>query len=284
GGAPDPLGPRRSTPRPHHPRRRRRRLMATSAAAGGRGFGLGRTRAGNMAAPWRHVDLVLLLSVLAVTALGAVMAFSSPRGRLSNEGLDPQPFLKRQLLYAGVGLAGLVVATLIDYRIFRDFAPLLYAGTAVLLFLVLSPIGSRSKGTQAWFQLGGFQLQPSEFAKVALIVWLAAYCAEHRGDLELLAMARVLGIAAISIGLIYLQPDLGTALVFIAILLGVLSVAGAKPRHLAALAALGIVAVVAVIQLGVLKQYQLDRLGAFLDPQGDTKRSTYNLTQSKIAI
>ena len=253
--------------------------MAVAAVSRAR-WGVG----GNRAAPWRHVDFALLLTILSISALGVLMIYSSTQGRLLNEGLDPQVFMRKQILYVTVGILGLAAATVIDYRIFRDFAPLLYAATAVALVLVLSPLGSRSKGTQAWFQVGSFQLQPSEFAKLALVIWAAAYSAEHRGELEPLALLRVLGVASISIGLIYLQPDLGTALVFVAILLAMLIVSGAKPRHIAALALLGIVAVVAVIQLGVLKQYQLDRLGAFLDPQGDTKRSAYNLNQSKIAI
>ncbi len=239
---------------------------------------------GNRAAAWRHVDFGLLLTILSIAGFGILMIYSSTQVRLFNEGLDPQLLMRRQVLYVTVGILGLALATVIDYRIFRDFAPLLYAGSAVGLVLVLSPLGSRTKGTQAWFQVGTFQLQPSEFAKLALIVWVAAYCAEHRGELEPIPLLRVLATASICIGLIYLQPDLGTALVFVAILLGVLIVAGAKLRHIAALVLLGLVAVVAVIQLGVLKQYQLDRLGAFLDPQGDTKRSAYNLNQSLNAI
>ena len=89
---------------------------------------------------------------------------------------------------------------------------------------------------------------------------------------------------AVPMGLIYLQPDLGTTVVFAVILMGMLLVAGAYPRHLAALALLAAVGAVAVLQFGVLKQYQLDRLGAFLDPKGDTHRAAYNQHQSKIAV
>jgi len=94
----------------------------------------------------------------------------------------------------------------------------------------------------------------------------------------------VMGLAAVPMGLIYLQPDLGTDLVFGAILLGVLVVAGARPRHIAVLGLLAVIGMAAVVQVGVLKQYQLDRLTAFADPKSDTQRSAYNLEQSKIAI
>jgi rod shape determining protein RodA len=160
----------------------------------------------------------------------------------------------------------------------------LYGGTVLVLLAVKSPLGSTSKGAQAWFDVGPFQLQPSEFAKLVLIVTIAAYVAAHRGELDLRRLGIALAIAALPMGLIYLQPDLGTALVFVAVLMGMLLVGGARPRHLVALTLVGVVAVVAVINLGVLKQYQLDRLGAFIKPDADTQRSAYNLNQSKIAI
>jgi rod shape determining protein RodA len=178
----------------------------------------------------------------------------------------------------------MIAATLVDYRVFRDRAPILYAATAALLLLVLSPLGSNSKGAQAWFQLAGFQFQPSEWAKVVLILCLAAYASSHRGDLDGRRIVAVLVLAAVPMGLIELQPDLGTNLVFAAILIAVLHVAGARPRHMAVMAALAAVLVTAVFHLGLLKQYQRERLTAFLDPSGDTQRSTYNLNQAKVAI
>ena len=127
-------------------------------------------------------------------------------------------------------------------------------GAVVLpLLLVLSPVGSSTRGSQAWFQLGSFQLQPSEFAKVGLIVFVASYCAAFRGELDARRLATVLGLSAIPMGLIYKQPDLGTALVFVAILMGMLLVAGARPRHMAALTLVGLLGVVGVVHLGVLK-------------------------------
>jgi rod shape determining protein RodA len=132
--------------------------------------------------------------------------------------------------------------------------------------------------------MGSFQLQPSEFAKVVFIVCLAAYGAQHRGDLDGARLLRVLVIGGVPMGLILLQPDLGTALVFVAVLLGVLLVGGARPRHLAVLVLLGAIGTAGVLQAGVLKQYQKDRLTAFLDPKGDPRLSSYNLRQSEVAI
>ena len=244
------------------------------------GFGSSRSAA----SPWRHVDASLIAAVLAIAGLGVLMVYSSTRARLEADGIDPAFYLKRQSVFFAIGVFVMFVMTLKDYRIFRDSAQIIYLGTVGLLLGVLSPLGSVNKGQQASFEFGPLQLQPSEFAKVAIIISVAAYASTHRGELSLRSLGNVLLIAGVPMGLIYLQPDLGTALVFLAILLGMLMVAGAKGRHLLVLVGLGIVAVVAVIQLGVLKDYQRDRLGAFLDPTADTQRSAYNLNQSKVAI
>jgi rod shape determining protein RodA len=149
---------------------------------------------------------------------------------------------------------------------------------------VLSPLGSRSKGAQAWFQVSTYQFEPSEVAKVALVVCVAAYCSSPRGELSGRRLLVVLGLGAIPFGLIYVQPNLGTSLILIATVLAVLLIAGARPRHLAVLSLLGIVGIVAVLQLGVLRHYQVQRLTAFLDNKADTKGTSYNLHQSQIAI
>ncbi|HVF75703.1 MAG TPA: rod shape-determining protein RodA [Acidimicrobiales bacterium] len=243
--------------------------------------GTGRTSTG----PWAHVDFVLVVAVVLISALGTLMVYSATRRRLEAEGrVDPEYFLNRQLVFVVLGIAVMIGMTLVDYRVFRDRAALIYPATVALLFAVLTPLGSSSKGSQAWFQLASFQFQPSEWAKIALIVCLAAYASLHRGDLDAQRLAVVVGLTAVPVGLIMLQPDLGTALVFLAILLGMLLVAGARPQHLGALALMGVAVVVVVLQLGILQDYQRERLTAFLDPTEDTQRSAYNLNQSKIAI
>jgi len=238
----------------------------------------------NPAAGWRHIDLSLLLATIGLGAIGLLMVFSSTRQKQIAAGLDPAFFLKRQALFFGLGIVVLAVVTLVDYRHIRDFTPVLYAGAVLILLLVLSPLGASRRGTQAWFQLGPYQLEPSELSKLVLILTLAACCAGYRGDLDTRGLLLALGLAAVPMGLIFLQPDLGTDMVFVAILMGVLLVGGARPRHIAALTLMGITVIVLVAQLGILKQYQSDRLSAFLDPQADSQRSSYNLRQSQIAI
>jgi rod shape determining protein RodA len=249
--------------------------MAGSVGSGGSGLGRGRT------SPVRHVDMSLIFAVLFVAGMGVLMVYSATRHRFDG---DPQFFMERQLLFVLLGVGVMAAVASIDYRLYRDHAPLVYLATVVMLLLVLSPLGSNKKGAQAWFQLGSFQFQPSEWAKVALIVCVAAYAATHRGDLDGRRLLTLLLLAGFPMALIELQPDLGTDLVFGAILLGTLLVAGARARHMAALGLLAVVGVVAVFHFGLLKDYQRDRLTAFLDPKGDTQRSAYNLNQSKLAI
>src|SRR5438067_6740014 len=235
-------------------------------------------------AAWRHVDLAMLLSSVAIAGMGVLMVFSATESKLREQGLDPHMYLKRQSVWMLLGLVVMAVIVSVDYRVLRDIAPVIFAGTFFLLLLVLSPLGSSTRGAQAWFQFGSFQLEPSEWAKLALIVCVSAYCATHRGDLDGRRLLTVLGLAAVPMALIYLQPDLGTDLVFGGILIGVLVVAGARPRHIAALVLIAVVGMVAVVQLGVLKQYQVDRLTAFANPTNDPQRSAYNRAQAKLAI
>jgi rod shape determining protein RodA len=238
----------------------------------------------NPASAWRHTDLTLLLSTLGISALGLLMVYSSTRQKQDTAGLDPAFFLKRQAVYLALGLVGMVVVALVDYRRIRDFVPILYGASVLALVLVISPIGTSRRGTQAWFQIGSFQFQPSEVSKVVLIVALAAICAAHRGELDTTALLAALGLAAVPMALIYVQPDLGTNMVFVAVVIAVVLVGGARPRHIAVLTLLGITAIALVVELGMLQDYQRDRLTAFLDPQADTQRSSYNLRQSQIAI
>jgi rod shape determining protein RodA len=234
-------------------------------------------------AAWRHVDLVLLCSALAVSVIGAMMVLSSTRGT------DPDSYdtsyLRKQLLFIAVGVVAMVLVTLVDYRRLRDFASLIYGTAVLLLVLVISPLGSERRGSQAWFQLGSFQLQPAEVAKVAVVLALAAALARAEVPLRLRVVLAALAIVGVPTGLILLQPDLGSALVFVAITMGVLLIAGARSRHIVVLTALGVVAVVGVLTSDVLEDYQRDRLTTFLDADSeDLQGEAYNSDQSKAAI
>jgi rod shape determining protein RodA len=239
----------------------------------------------NPASPWRHVDAVLLAAVLAVAALGTVMVFSSTRG--TDPSSYDTAFVSRQAMFVIVGIVVLVATTLVDYRRLSEFVPLAYLGTLALLVAVVSGIGSERKGTQAWFALGPFQLQPSELAKVVVIFALAALLAQFNQELDSVRIAAVLAVVAVPVGLIMLQPDLGTALVFIGVVMGMLLVGGAKLRHIGALTAVGLIGVAGVLSSGALEEYQRCRLTSFLDrpdEECEARDAAYNQEQAQVAI
>ena len=246
----------------------------------------GTTRAGSMrrnpAAPWRHVDLLLLGSVALIALIGSLMVFSSTRG--TGTGPADTGTLERHIVFMAAGLTVMALTTMADYRRFRDWAPIFYGGVCVLLLGVISPFGTEVNGAQAWFQIGPFQLQPSEFSKIAVIIGLASLGAHFGSDIDLRRLAVLLAVPGIPLALIMLQPDLGTAMVFVAITMGVLLVAGVRAKHIAGLTLLGLTAVVGLLNSGVLADYQTDRLTVFLNPGAGVQAEAYNLNQSKIAI
>jgi rod shape determining protein RodA len=234
-------------------------------------------------AAWKHVDMVLLATAAALSALGALMVLSSTRG--TDPDVYDLDYLRKQVLYIAMGAVGMVLVTLVDYRRLRDFAWLPYLVVMALLVLVVSSLGSEKRGTQAWFQLGAFQLQPAELAKVVVILAVASLLATADLPLRLRTLGLALLLFAVPTALIMLQPDLGTALVFIAITMGMLLIAGARGRHIVVLCAVGVIGVVGVLNSDVLEDYQRDRLTTFLDSEGqDVQAEAYNSDQSKAAI
>jgi rod shape determining protein RodA len=239
----------------------------------------------NPAAPWRHIDMVLIGSVAAVSALGCLMIFSATRGR------DPSDFdtsfLVKQVLFVGIGAAVMLGVALIDYRRYREIAPIAYGAILLLLLMVVTGLGSERKGSQAWFQLGPFQLQPSELAKIVVIVSLASLIAHFNSVLDARRLVIVLAVTGVPMALIMLQPDLGTTLVFVAVGMGMLLIGGAQVRHIAALTLVGIIGVGMVLNSGMLEEFQQCRLISFLETQDQecTERgASYNLEQAKTAI
>ncbi len=252
------------------PRRRRRSLRA---------------RAMGRDSLLRRFDWVLFAAALGLSVAGAVFVYSATR--VVPAGEDPQAYLKRHLLNLLIGLVLGFATMLFDYRTLRAYAPFVYIASVIGLIAVLV-IGTEVNGAQAWIQVpGGFSIQPSEFMKVALAVGLAMLLAERRdGETEpqLPDVAFALLIAAVPIGLVMLQPDLGTAVVMGMIVLGILAVAGTRLWWLVALLALGVAGAYLAVQIGVLDQYQIDRLLAFANPELDPQGVGYNTNQARITV
>jgi rod shape determining protein RodA len=233
----------------------------------------------------RDLDPLLIGATLLISGLGVLMIYSATRERLAAEGVDELYFVKRQGAAVAVGLLLMGVLLAIDYRKLRDYSLFAYGATVLLLLLVLSPIGSTGRGHQAWFQLpGGFQLQPAELAKFGIIVALAGYAAAQRGEMNPWRLAVTIALALVPLGLVMLQPDLGTTMVLGLIVIALVAVAGASLRHLLVLTLLALTFIIAIVNLGMLEQYQVDRLTSFVGQGSDTRNTTYNTDQSKIAI
>jgi rod shape determining protein RodA len=237
--------------------------------------------------PLRHVDVLLIATPFAITALGIVMIYSSTRTRLSLEHVSRFYYVERQGLALLIGIVAMLVAMSIDYRKLRDFFPLLYLATLPLLFAVRF-VGTGRNSTTAWFQLGPLEFQPSEIAKIVLVVTLAGYCHQHRGDLDAWRLAIALGIALVPMALVMLQNDLGTMLVLCVIVAAVVLVAGIRPLHIATVFLVVATLVGALVVTGKFNGYRLDRLTSFLH-QGPVSTQTataaqYNLAESRTAI
>jgi len=227
-------------------------------------------------------DWALIVAAVGLSVLGALLVWSATR-RSAHE-----VYLTKHLVNLVIGLVLGAAVSLIDYRGLRAYVPVLYVGSIAGLVAVLTPLGSTINGSHSWIVLpAGFSVQPSEFAKVALVVALALLLSEKR-DVEdrprhvdvLVALA----VAALPLGLVMLQPDLGSALVLVVLLLGVVTVSGAPARWLVGLLLLGAVAVGVAATTNVLDSYQKDRLTAFADPHADPRGIGYQTRQVRIAI
>ena len=234
----------------------------------------------DMTAAWRHLDFVMVAFVVGTAAFGALMIYSATR-----HGEDPSAFIDKHALFLALGAGVMAVAATVDYRRLADVAPLLYLGGIALLGLVLSPLGTGKDdvGIQAWFDAGPFQLQPSEFVKLTTIITLAAYLG-RLDEFRLRHMVVALTLVAVPIGLILLQPDLGTALVFVCIAMGVLVVGGVPARFLGGLIVAGVLAILAVFNSSALDDYQKDRLTSFVSPDQASAEAIYNTKASQTAI
>jgi len=246
-----------------------------------------RERALDRASPLRRLDWVLLLAVSALVSVGGLLVWSATREREIAHGLDPQTFLKRHIINAILGLALGTAAALVDYRALRAYAPIVYGASCLGLLAVLSPLGSTINGAHSWIVLpAGFQIQPSEFAKLAIVVGMAMLLGEKRDgedrprDLDVIT---ALALCALPMGLIMLQPDFGTTMVFIFVILGVLAVAGAPARWVAGLLIAGVVVGATVAPL-LLQDYQLNRFRVVANPGIDPRGVGFNTTQARIAI
>jgi rod shape determining protein RodA len=227
-------------------------------------------------------DLVLIISYLALSGLGLVMIYSASAPRLLADGESPTAVVRRQVVFVVVGFVVFILTSLIEHRTLKMLTPVAYVLSLVSLVVVLV---LHAQGVNRWIDFGFFQFQPSEMAKVAVILALAGLLATAQdGGLRWHDVAKAVALAAVPAVLIFRQPDLGTMLVFGFVALVMLFAAGTTWRQFAFLIIAAVVASVGLFKLDLIKEYQVERITAFLDPAVNAADEGYNLLQSKIAI
>ena len=234
------------------------------------------------------IDWILLAATLALLVLGTLLVWSATSARSELTGSDPQLFLRKQLVNVGIGLVLMMLVMATDHRWVRLLAPIVYVASIGGLVMVLTS-GITVNGSRSWLQFGSMSLQPSEFAKLAVVIGMSLVLAERaegrrRHRVDWLDVGLMLIIAGVPAVLILLQPDLGTMLVLTATVFGVLAASGAPRRWLALVLAGGVTAAVAAVAGGFLKQYQVDRFLAFTNPGLDPRGAGYNTEQARIAV
>ena len=238
---------------------------------------------------FRNFDNLLNFAVIGLLLIGTLLVYAGTREWFRSYGLDPEYYLKRHILNILIGSLLAYGTTLIDYRLLRAYTPIIWLASVIGLVIVLIPgLGSEINGARAWIALpGGFQIQPAELAKIAIIVGIAMILADRDNahedptDLDVL---KALAIAAVPVLLIVAQPDLGTVLIICAAILAMIGASGAPARWVVGLLILAIVGIFTAVQTGAVSQYQIARLQSFVDPSADPQSTGYQLRQSRITI
>ena len=229
-------------------------------------------------------DLVLVLTYIAISAIGLLMVYSATAPRLEASNLDPAGELRAQAIFVVIGFMVFAVMSTVDLVELKGFAGPIYLASLVPLVLVLTALGESEGIAQRWIQFGPIQFQPSELAKIAVILMVAALISNAEVPLKWDTVGRVVVIVGVPAVLIFKQPDLGTTLVFAVVVLAMLFVGGATMRQLGFLFVATVVGTVGIFQLNIIKAYQVTRLTAFIDPESHSLDATYNQVQSEIAI
>nr|NLJ03732.1 rod shape-determining protein RodA [Bacillota bacterium] len=238
---------------------------------------------------WRNLDWPLILAVLALTAIGLVVIYSASHSQLVAQGANPWHYVQTQLIAFGLGLVASIIIVSIDYRAWARWSKLIYIATMALLGSVLL-LGPAIFGSQRWVKLGPMSLQPSELAKIAIVLVLAKYFDKEENAQSLQGVAKALVLVLMPAALILRQPDLGTAAIFIGLFFTMWYVANGRTKHiLIAMGTLVILAGAVVFMslqgwVGIIKPYQLTRILVFLDPYSDPSGAGWNIIQSIIAV
>ena len=234
-------------------------------------------------------DPVLTAVVGLLLFVGTLLVWAATRDWYIRNGLDGQYYLKRHIINILIGLVLAYGVTVIDYRLLRAYTPFLWgAGVLGLVIVFIPGLGAEINGAKAWIALpGGFQIQPAELAKIAIIIGMSMILSERSHDSDGPTSTDVLqslAIAAIPVLLIIVQPDMGTVLIISAAVVTIIAVSGAPARWVAGLLLLAVLGGFVAVKAGVVSEYQVNRLQTFVDPSADTQGAGYQLRQARITV
>jgi rod shape determining protein RodA len=234
-------------------------------------------------------DPILTLAVGLLLFIGTLLVYAATRDWYAANGLDPQYYLKRHVINIVIGILLAWGTTVIDYRMLRAYTPIVWGLGVIGLTAVLIPgLGSEVNGAQAWIPLpGGFQIQPAELAKISIIVGMSMLLSEYRHENDQPTnrdVMQALLVAAIPVGLILLQPDMGTVFIISISVVAMIGASGAPTRWVVGLLLVALLGGFGATKLGVINDYQVKRLQSFVDPNADSQGAGYQLRQARITV
>ncbi len=234
-------------------------------------------------------DPILTVAVALLLFIGTLLVYAATRDWYAANGLDPQYYLKRHVINIVIGILLAWGTTVIDYRMLRAYTPIVWGLAVIGLTAVLIPgIGNEINGARAWINLpGGFQIQPAEMAKIAIIVGMSMLLSEYRHEGDEPShrdVIQALLIAAIPVGLILLQPDMGTVFIISIAVVAIIAASGAPSRWVVGLILVALLGGFGAAKLGVINDYQVKRLQSFVDPNADSQGAGYQLRQARITV
>ena len=231
-----------------------------------------------------YFDMVLFITVLAIAAFGIIMIFSASEIWAEYKFHDPFKFARQQMIFCCSGIILMLVLSKIDYKIYKEKANIILMICFFLLVLVLIPgVGTIRNGSRSWFGIGGFGVQPSEFAKIGLIIFVSKYLSNNQSSVKNIVKGifPILGIIGIFFGLIMLEPDFGTAVIIILTLVCILFVSGVK---ISFFFKVGLVGLLGMVGLIIIAPYRLARIISFFNPWSDPLGTGFQIIQSLYAI
>lgn len=232
----------------------------------------------------KKFDLLLFITIITISLFGIIMIYSASYIWAEYKFNDPFKFVKHQGLFFIIGIIMMLITSKIPYKVYFEKANTLLLISIILLILVIIPgIGTVRNGSRSWFGIGSFGIQPSEFAKLTLIIFTSKYLTKNEKNLKYIkkGVLPILGIVILVFGLIMLQPDFGTGMIILVSIIGLLFVSGVDFKFFIRL---GLIGVVGIVLLIAIAPYRLERILSFLNPWSDHLGSGFQIIQSLYAI